>query len=291
MTSIRISCFHCKKKLLRRAGWINENKKLGHKHYCSFKCMGNNRKLRKTLTCENPRCKKKFERRVKEIFPHSYCSRSCAVIVNNTKYPKNPGVIKRCKYCNKEFISKEKYCSRRCKDKEMIISKKEILKCIGKFNKENKRIPLKREFNHYHAARGRFGTWNNAIKAAGLKPNPVMFAKKHVANDGHKCDSLAEKIIDDWLYARKINHKINASYPGNYKLTVDFVIGDYWIEFFGLSGGHKRYDELKEKKLELVKKHKIKFVAIYPKHLFPKNMLSEILAVVLNQETVVSSTE
>lgn len=281
MTSIQVYCFHCKKKFLRRTGWIKENIKLGHKNYCSFKCMGNNRKLRKNLICENPRCKKKFERQVKAISTHSYCSRSCAVTVNNTKYPKNPGVIKRCKYCNKEFVSREKYCSKRCKDKASIISKREILRLIGKFNKINKRIPLKREFNHYHAARGRFGTWNNAIKAAGLKPNPVMFAKKHIANDGHKCDSLAERIIDDWFYARKIKHKINVSYPGNHKLTADFVIGDCWIEFFGLSGRLKRYDELKEMKLELIKKHKIKLVAIYPEHLFPKNMLSEILATVL----------
>jgi len=266
---------------LRRSGWVKENIKLGRKNYCSSSCLNNSKKRRKTVVCENARCKKKFERRAKEIFAHSYCSRSCAVTVNNAKYPKNPGVIKRCKYCNKEFVSREKYCSRQCKDKAAIISKREILNLIGKFNEKNKRIPLKREFNHYHAARGRFGTWNNAIRAAGLKPNPVMFAKKHVANDGHKCDSLAERIIDDWLYARKINHKINVSYPGNHGLTADFVIKNYWVEFFGLSGRHKRYDELKERKLKLIKKYKIKFVAIYPEHLFPKNMLSEILATVL----------
>ena len=282
MASIQVFCFHCKKKFLRRTGWIKENKKLGHKNYCSSRCMGNSKRLRKNLICENPVCKKKFERRVREISVHNYCSRSCAVTVNNVKYPKNPGVIKWCKYCNKEFISREKYCSRQCADKDKIISKKEILKRIGKFNKTNNRIPLKREFNHYHAARGRFGTWNNTIKAAGLKPNPVMFAKKYIANDGHKCDSLAERIIDDWLYARKINHKINIPYPGNHKLTVDFVIRDYWIEYFGLSGKHKRYDELKEKKLELVKAYGIKLIAVYPEHLFPKNILNDILVTARN---------
>lgn len=81
---------------------------------------------------------------------------------------------------------------------------------------------------------------------------------------------------------RKINHKINVSYPGNYRLTVDFVIGDCWVEFFGLKGRFKRYDELIEKKLKLAEKYKIKLVAIYPEHLFSKNKLSEILATTRN---------
>jgi hypothetical protein len=110
----------------------------------------------------------------------------------------------------------------------------------------------------YKPVRKHFGTWNNVIRAAGFEPNPVMFANKHIANDGHKCDSLAEKIIDDWLYARKIEHKINVSYPGNCGFTVDFKVGDYWVEFFGLSGEHKRYDELKEKKLKLIIKFNLR---------------------------------
>ena len=48
----------------------------------------------------------------------------------------------------------------------------------------------------YGKARYVFGTWNNAISAAGYKPNPVMFARHHIASDGHRCDSLAEKIIE-----------------------------------------------------------------------------------------------
>jgi len=51
-----------------------------------------------------------------------------------------------------------------------------------------------------------------------------MFAKKYTANDEHHCDSLAEKIIDDWLYARKIEHKRKIHYPDNKALTVDFVL-------------------------------------------------------------------
>lgn len=141
----------------------------------------------------------------------------------------------------------------------------------------NQRVPLKREFSRTKSARVRFGSWNNAIKAAGFKPNPVMFARRHKANDGHICDSFAEKIIDDWLYARKINHKRSIPYPTNLGLRVDFIVGDYWIEFFGLHGQHKRYDELKKEKLKLVKEYNLKFIEIYPKDLFPNNKLDKVL--------------
>lgn len=150
-----------------------------------------------------------------------------------------------------------------------IIPKSNLLDQIKGFVKGNGRIPYKWEIGHYSAIRGRFGTWNKAIKAAGFKPNPVIFAKKHVANDGDKCDSLAEKIIDDWLYARKIKHERNFHYPGSEGFTVDFKIGDFWIEFFGLSGELKRYDELKERKLKLAKKNKLNLIEIYPKDIFP----------------------
>ena len=92
-----------------------------------------------------------------------------------------------------------------------------------------------------------------------------MFARKHVAKDGHTCDSLAEKIIDDWLFRRHIEHRRAIKYPGNPSLTVDFIVGSYWIEFFGLYGEHTRYDELRREKLQLAKQHKLHLIELYPK--------------------------
>lgn len=209
---------------------------------------------------------------------HNYCSCSCAVTVNNIKYPKNPGIVKKCAFCGKDFKSRKKYCSFVCKNKGSIISAEELISKIATFVKRHGRIPLKREMLNYHAFRSRFGTWNNAVKAAGFDPNPVMFANKHIATDGHKCDSLSEKIIDDWLSARKIGHKRSVHYPGNDGLTSDFLLGDCWIEFFGLYGQHKKYDELRERKLKVVKKHELKLLEIYPEDLFPKSKLAEKFA-------------
>lgn len=281
MVSFSVSCFNCGKTIFRSNGRINEAKKFGWKAYCSLDCQKKVKYQRTTFICSRPGCNRKFNRQPNEIKKSKklYCSRSCAVTVNNRKFPKRKALIKKCKYCWKKFTGDAiKYCSVECQYKGATVSKKEILKLIVDFYKKKRRIPLKREFSHYHAASGRYGTWNNAIKAAGFEPNPVMFAKKYIANDGHKCDSLAEKIIDDWLYARKIPHDINVSYPGSGGLTADFKVADYWIEFFGLSGEHKRYDELKEEKMKIAEKRKLKLIEIYPNHLFPKNKLSQTLS-------------
>ena len=277
MTFIILVCTHCKKEFYRDLRHVNENKRLKQQPYCSLPCLGNSRKNLIQRSCANPNCKKIFERTKREILPNNYCSRSCATTINNTKFPKYRKIHKVCVVCQKAFVGRKKYCSFICKVKDQTIPAETLIESLKNFCQRHGRIPLKREFKSSRAARERFGSWNKAIEAAGFKPNPVMFAKKYFAKDGHKCDSLAEKIIDDWLYEKKINHLRRVSYPGNKTLTVDFIVNDYWIEFFGLIGRHKRYDELREKKLQLVKKYQLKFIAIYPYHLFPNNKLASLL--------------
>ena len=170
----------------------------------------------------------------------------------------------------------------KCIPSYLKFSRDQIIQKIKSFYEKNNRIPLKCEFHHYRSARRQFGTWNKAIKASGLTPNPVLFSRKFIANDGHKCDSLSEKIIDDWLSARKIAHKINVPYPKNKKLTVDFLIKNNWIEFFGLSGKLDKYDRQKKRKIRLAKKLQLKFIEIYPCHLFPKNKLDQLLGFLVN---------
>ncbi len=239
-----------------------------------------------TLVCSRPNCGNVFYRKVSDLRCVSYyCSRSCAVTVNNTKFPKHPGVRKKCEFCNKEFVSRKRYCSAKCHSDSQIVPKEVILHGIQEFYKANGRIPLKREFKYYHATRGRFGTWNKAIVAAGFDPNPVLFSKKYIARDGHVCDSVSEMIIDDWLSCKKINHQRWAPYPGDEGFTVDFVVGDKWIEFFGLDGQLAAYSQLKNRKLELAKKHNIEIIEIYPKHLFPENKLHEVLSVLSSYRT------
>lgn len=176
----------------------------------------------------------------------------------------------------------QRYCSIvhgvRSRSIPLDVQKQRIIERIKSFHKQNDRIPVKKEiYGIYKPARRFFGSWNNAIKFAGFDANPVLFAKRFVAKDGHKCDSFTEKIIDDWLHDNKIAHERNFKY-GDTKMTADFVIGDKIIlEFFGLAGVQKNYDRLITVKRNFCKDNNLSLIELYPKDIFPNNRLGEIL--------------
>ncbi|TSC85403.1 MAG: hypothetical protein G01um101416_871 [Microgenomates group bacterium Gr01-1014_16] len=277
---IRVPCAKCGKEVDRSRGRINEANKFGWKTYCSLQCQNAAKNLQIETKCYRDGCNVRVRRRRDQFrrFGVVFCSMRCAALVNNKKYPREHGVTKVCAHCSKLFKSREKYCSRECKDRASVIPREVLLGKINDFFSREGRVPFKNEIGYYHAVRSRFGTWNEAIIAAGFEPNPVMFANRHIAKDGHQCDSLAEKIIDDWMFARKIEHRRRVYYPCNHGLSADFMIGDYWIEFFGLFGEHKRYDQLRKLKLRIAKTYKLKLLEIYPHDLFPKNNLAQILS-------------
>lgn len=275
-----ISCANCKLLFYRSNRQINENKKIGYNNYCSKRCIALSKNRQVNTVCANLLCKKSFTKRKSQISDHNYCSRSCSAIINNIKFPKLHALSKSCANCTKKFKSNSKYCSILCKVQHQSIPANELVKQIQKFYKINSRIPFKIEFKSYRAAQKRFGSWNKAIKAAGYLPNPVRFSHKYIANDGHKCDSLAERIIDDWLTANKINHERSVPYGEN-NMTADFRIKNIFIEFIGLKGQFKKYDETLAKKMNMWKTHKFKVITIYPHDLFPilklKNILKELI--------------
>jgi len=211
MTSVKITCSNCEKIYLRELGRANEAKKFHWKQYCSLKCQKTAKNKQITLHCSNPLCRKTIKRDKKEIPASgmSFCSRSCSAIVNNSRFPKRKPFIKKCQFCGKDFYSltRRKYCSVKCYPRRQVFPKEKIIEEIQQFYNQQGRIPFKKEYFHWKAARMRFGTWNKAITASGFAPNPVLFANKHTAKDSHICDSLSEKIIDDWLFAKKVIHE------------------------------------------------------------------------------------
>lgn len=160
-------------------------------------------------------------------------------------------------------------------------SRKQLLQLLHSFANEHHRMPTKRDFySHNRAFMRVFGSWNEAIRDAGFSPNPVLFAKKFIANDGHRCDSFAEKIIDDWLTEKKIPHERSVPYFHT-RFTADFKIRDTLVEFFGLHNQLKRYDYLMKKKLQMVQKYKLKLIPLYPEDIFPSVKLNKKLKSVL----------
>jgi len=188
--------------------------------------------------------------------------------------------------CQKKIFYNNRFCSSVCHARAIKIPtdeyRKKIIQKIKNFYNQNGRIPLKKEkVEIYVTARELFGSWNNAIQAAGFNPNPILFSKKYYANDGHKCDSLSEKIIDDWLTSRKILHERSVPFS-NTKHTADFKIGDIFIEFFGLHGELKSYDRVMKKKLAIIKANNLKLVSLFPADIFPIYKLDQRLANLVN---------
>lgn len=159
-------------------------------------------------------------------------------------------------------------------------TRQQLMDKIKDFRDNFGRIPTKREFyRHWQPYLRVFGSWNNAIMSAGFEPNPEIFARKWKAEDGHPCDSLSEKIIDDFLSKNSISHERSVYYPNQKKFKTDFLInGKFWIEFLGLKGVSKRYDLLFKRKKALAKKNGIKIIELFPGDLFPKERLTSCFA-------------
>lgn len=139
-----VICFFCGKDFLKDNRHINENKKLGHKFYCSYKCQYIEKNKQKEIRCENPNCNNTFKRGSSYISPHNFCSRSCAAVVNNILFPKRVATIRKCTYCGKRMFKYGIYCSVRCSAEAHSISKEEAIDRIKEFYKNNGRIPVKK---------------------------------------------------------------------------------------------------------------------------------------------------
>lgn len=286
MSLVEIECKNCHQNFPRNKNKANEALKFGWNQYCSLKCQFDARLTGEHRFCQQ--CTKKIWRFPKELKAsltnRFFCGPSCAAKFNNNlrseALPKNY-----CTYpsCTKEIPRAHLYCSRACaafhKRKSKEVLKKEVLTKIKNFERTNGRIPVKQEmYDIYKKARKVYGTWNKAITAAGFQPNPVMFSKKYVSRDGHMCDSLAEKILDEWLYSKEIPHERSVHYPEETRMTCDFQVGKYFIEFFGLDGKHKEYSRLANRKRILAKKYNLNLIEVLPKDIFPKNHLDQKLA-------------
>ena len=174
------------------------------------------------------------------------------------------------------------YCSLRCRRKteaDRSYTPSQLIELLKQAALETQRTPAKREIRTLAGQCTRaFGTWNNAIIAAGLEPNRShdhRMYKRVLAKalDGHICDSISEATIDNWLYKNGISHERYYRYPeGNYEAdwTVTTAGKIVFIEYFGLANDSPRYDRSTKKKQALCRKHGIQLIEIYPRDLYPK---------------------
>jgi hypothetical protein len=285
---MRVKCELCGGVFEKDSGHYKEAIKFHWKQYCSKQCQGKAKMSRIAAKCSNPFCDISFTRTPSEAKSSKllFCSISCSTSYYNA-IRQNHTLLRKCKRdgCNNFIHTTDltiNYCGGKCsrlfRQGLTSYTKDSVTAKIQLFVKENDRIPTRNELGFLNRlARRFFGTWNKAIEAAGYDPNPVMFAKHYFSKDSHKCDSMAEKIVDDWLYNNNIEHRVHVNYPWSNGMKCDFLVGDHWIEIFGLEGHLKRYDELKKEKLRLIKLHHIKLIKLNLRDIYIKKTFEEKL--------------
>jgi hypothetical protein len=156
------------------------------------------------------------------------------------------------------------------------VTDEELLEELKEFYKTKGRSPTVRDSLRYGTATisKRFGNWNNALIHAGLPINDSIFGVKTVGKDGKLYDSVSESLIADWLFENGISYDNHVPYFN--KLIADFKVGDYYVEFFGLSR-IKEYEIKMNLKRVLCKRKGYKLLEVLPEDLKCLDTKLEIL--------------
>lgn len=288
-----VKCSVCGKEYLKDRRHIKENIKLKNNFYCSRSCFSKAKNKQRVLICENPSCNNKFKRPLGKISFRNFCSNQCAMKMigpeNGLKHKK----FQYCQYCGTTVKYKKTYCSPRCWGKAHELTKEVLIKRLRYLSFQLNRPPTRRECKHVTACIKQFGSWDKALVAAGLEPNRSlnqrMFKRRIcVSKDGHKCDSVSELIIDNWLTKHGIPHRKEQSYPTT-KHTTDWALdNNTYMEYFGLANDSKKYDKEIRRKRQLCEELGIELIEIYSKDLFPKNSLERILNEFYSNQSLIS---
>lgn len=283
-----LACSYCGKNFLKENKYINENKKLGYRSYCSSKCKNTEKNKQVKLTCDNRNCNKKFKRAQNDVSVYNFCSRTCYGTLVSIRNKNGLNKVKEsitnrhyCHYCGKRCTKGRKYCSNQCSAKSRQIPKTELIREIMLLYHQLQRTPTRRECKHSTVCIKYFGSWNNALITTGLTPHRSLNQKMYkrrlcLANDSHKCNSVSELIIDNWFYKNRVSHQKETSYPKG-KFTADWSLSQQtFVEYFGLANDSRRYDEEIQKKRQICREFGINLIEIYSKDLFPKNLLERI---------------
>lgn len=125
-------------------------------------------------------------------------------------------------------------------------------------------LPCAATFENY------FGGYTKACIAAGIPINCFLYGKSvfSTSRKGVPCASKSEKLICDFLE----DHNIEYIKEGYYKDYIqddrcgnkrfDWIVGKYFIEYFGMTD-KKQYSERVIEKIDLCEKHGIRLICLY----------------------------
>lgn len=124
----------------------------------------------------------------------------------------------------------------------------------------------------YKTYKETFGSWLKALISANILEDgkqPSAFGIRCVANDGHECLSLSEKVIDDWLSEHNIPHEKEPFYPYHVflnpsgRMRADWKVDRHLIEYAGLMD-EPEYAAKMETKQEIASEFGLSLIVIEP---------------------------
>jgi hypothetical protein len=127
-----------------------------------------------------------------------------------------------------------------------------------------------------------YDSWFEALVDSGVLSSGAQetkFGTRCLAEDGHVCLSIGEKVIDDFLYDRGIEHEKEPDYPEQ-DYRADFRVGNVLIEFFGLEG-RDEYDTKTEEKKRICEEQNIDLIELYSDDISDQQALKEKLSAIL----------
>lgn len=127
-----------------------------------------------------------------------------------------------------------------------------------------------------------YDSWFEALVESGVLSSgaqEMKFGTRCLAEDGHVCLSIGEKVIDDFLYERGIEHEKEPDYP-EHDYRADFRVGNVLIEYFGLEG-REEYDTKTEEKKRICEEEDIDLIDLYSDDISDQQALKEKLSPIL----------
>lgn len=158
-------------------------------------------------------------------------------------------------------------------DGEFTVEQEEIMEKAKELSYDPNQI---RSRVSYKKLKRNFGYVSILLIACGIEPTVnYCSGNKYIANDGHKCDSSKEVVIDDFLSENGIEHEVHVSYP-NSKTKCDFKVGDTWIEYAGLTD-KANYKKDLDNKIKFAKINNLKQIVLYDTAINTLNKLKAAL--------------
>ncbi len=163
--------------------------------------------------------------------------------------------------------------------KKVFYTEQELLDLLITYVQKHGKIPSSRDFKHtkpnYTNFEEKFGSWNNAIKAAGFIPNIQNgFGIDTYGLDGRLYRSKHEAYFADTYLYKKYEYEIEPKYPKPYNKYYDWYIPslDLYIE---LNGGLR--PETTKEKIEINKTLNRKCIFIDVSNIYIKSSLLDFI--------------